>query len=162
VYQPEEKPAGPFALPHVSGRLRPDILARGGGYLPSKAEASEGNGSGSMASDSGTLALWAYQIFGATILSQQSLQAMTDFGATNGESGPYGMSVFDQTNLAHGYGAPTVGNGGWDDFGYSSVFSVIPSKGISIAVLTNTAGDPKSLVMPLAQQMATLLIGPQS
>lgn len=84
---------------------------------------------------------------------------MSDFGADlpNGVMGPYGMGVFDQTNLASGYGVPTVGNGGWDDGGYSSVMSVIPSEGIAIAVLTNEAGDPKQLVMPLAQQMAAVL-----
>jgi D-alanyl-D-alanine carboxypeptidase len=156
VYQPEEKPAGPFALPHVYGRLRPDILARGGGYLPSKAEASEGNGSGCMASDSGTLALWGYQLFGGAILSTTSLQALTAFTVA-GDRGPYGLGVFDQTNLAGGYGAPTVGNGGWDDGGYSSVLSIIPSEGIAIAVLTNTSGDPLSLVMPLAQRLASAL-----
>jgi D-alanyl-D-alanine carboxypeptidase len=155
VYQPEEKPAGSLALPHVNGQLRPDILARGGGYLPSRAEASQGNGSGCMASDSGTLALWGYQLFGGAIVSQHAIQAMTDFGA--GAMGPYGLGVFDQTNLASGYGVPTVGNGGWDDGGYSSVMSVIPSQGIAIAVLTNEAGDPKQLVMPLAQQMAAVL-----
>jgi len=159
VYQPEEKPTGSLALPHVNGQLRPDILARGGGYLPSKAEASEGNGSGCMASDSGTLALWGYQLFGGAIVSPQAVRTMSDFGADlpNGVMGPYGMGVFDQTNLASGYGVPTVGNGGWDDGGYSSVMSVIPSEGIAIAVLTNEAGDPKQLVMPLAQQMAAVL-----
>ena len=108
-----------------------------------------------MASDSGTLALWGYQLFGGAILSKHAIQAMTDFGA--GAIGAYGLGVFDQTNLASGYGVPTVGNGGWDDGGYSSVMSVIPSQGIAIAVLTNEAGDPKQLVMPLAQQMAAVL-----
>jgi D-alanyl-D-alanine carboxypeptidase len=156
VYQPEEKPAGPFALPHVAGGLRPDILARGGGYLPSKAEASEANGSGCMASDSGTLAVWGYELFGGAILSTTSLQTMTTFVAGDSR-GPYGLGVFDQTNLAGGYGVPTVGNGGWDDGGYSSVLSIIPSEGIAIAVLTNTSGDPLSLVMPLAQRLASAL-----
>jgi D-alanyl-D-alanine carboxypeptidase len=159
VYQPEERPAGPYALPHLGGTVRPDILRLGGGYLPSEAEASEGNGSGCIASDSHALAVWGYQLFGGAIISPRSLQAMTDFGAdlANGDSGPYGMGVFDQTNLADGYGVHTVGNGGWDDGGYASVLSVIPSEGIAIAVLTNTAGDPLSLVMPLAQQMAAQL-----
>ncbi len=155
VYQPEEKPTGPSALPHVYGRLRPDILARGGGYLPSEAEVSEGNGSGCMASDSGALALWGYQLFGGAIVSTTSLQAMTTF--VDGDRGPYGLGVFDQPNKAEGYGVPTVGSGGWDDGGYSSVLSVIPSEGIAIAVLTNTSGDPLSLVMPLAQRLALVL-----
>ncbi len=157
VYQPEEKPAPPLALPHIGGQLRPDIIARGGGYLPSKAEASEGNGSGCMVSDSGTLALWGYQVFGGAIVSRQSVQAMTDFVDSNTWMGPYGMGVFDQTNLVNGYGVAAVGNGGWDDGGYSSVLSVLPGQGIAIAVLTNEAGSPLSLVMPLAQQMAAVL-----
>jgi D-alanyl-D-alanine carboxypeptidase len=155
VYQPEEKPRGPLALPHVDGRLRPDILARGGGFLPSKAEASEANGSGCMASDAGSLALWGYQLFGGAIVSPQAIQAMTNF--VGGDLGPYGMGVFDQTRLANGYFAPTVGNGGDDDGGYSSVLSVLPGQGIAIAVLTNEAGNPRALVMPLAQQMAAVL-----
>jgi CubicO group peptidase (beta-lactamase class C family) len=155
VYQPEEKPRGPVALPHVDGRLRPDILARGGGFLPSKAEASEANGSGCMASDAGSLALWGYQLFGGAIVSPQAIQAMTNF--VGGDLGPYGMGVFDQTRLANGYFAPTVGNGGDDDGGYSSVLSVLPGQGIAIAVLTNEAGNPRALVMPLAQQMAAVL-----
>jgi len=157
VYQPEEKPTGPLALPHVSGRLRPDILARGGGYLPSKAEASEANGSGCMASNSRTLALFGYQLFGGAIVSPHAVQAMTDFGADLPNGDRYGMGVFDQTHLANGYGEPTVGNGGWDDGGYSSVLSILPGHGIAIAVLTNEAGDPRQLAMPLAQQMAAVL-----
>ena len=159
VYQPEQKPTGPFALPHIGGSPRVDILALGGGYLPSEAESSEANGSGCMAGDSGSLALWGYQVFGGAILSAQSLGAMTGFGPdlSGGVDGPYGMGIFDQTNLASGYGVATVGNGGWDDGGYSSVLSVIPSGGIAIAVLTNEAGDPRALVMPLAQKIAALL-----
>jgi len=157
VYQPEEKPAGSLAWPHVGGQLRPDILARGGGYLPSKAEASEANGSGCMAGNSGTLALWGYQLFGGAIVSPHAAQAMTDFGAELPNGDRYGMGVFDLTNLANGYGEPTVGNGGWDDGGYSSLLSVLPGHGIAIAVLTNQAGDPRQLVMPLAQQMAAVL-----
>src|SRR3954451_948707 len=108
VYQPDEKPAGPLALPHVGSVLRPDILARGGGYLPWKAEASEGNGSGCMATDAGTLALWGYQLFGGATVSQHSIEAMTDFGVDlPGGEGRYGMGIFDQTNLANGYGVPT-------------------------------------------------------
>jgi D-alanyl-D-alanine carboxypeptidase len=155
VYQPEERPTGPLALPHVGGRLRPDVVRLGGGFLPSEAEASEANGSGCMAGDSATLGLWGYQLFGGAILSKGSLDAMTDFGPGPSDGiGSYGMGVFDQTKLANGYGVPTVGNGGWDDGGYSSVLSVIPSRGMAIAVLTNTAGDPKQLVMPIAQALA--------
>ncbi len=57
VYQPEERPKGPLALPFLEGQVRPNIMKVGGGYLPTKADTSVTNGYGCMASDSGQLAL---------------------------------------------------------------------------------------------------------
>ena len=151
VYQPAERPKGPLALPFVEGKLRPNILEAGGGYLPTKAEASEANGSGCMASDSGALALWGYLLFGGRLVTEQSLLAMTDFG-----NGVYGLGVFNQTkNHAWRGAGQAIGNGGWDGGGYSSVLAVLPSKGIVISVMTNTAGDPKALVFPVAEALAS-------
>jgi D-alanyl-D-alanine carboxypeptidase len=152
VYQPAERPQGPLALPYV-GALADGPNASGGGYLPSAAAASGGNGSGCMASDSGTLALFGYELFGGRLISPRSIEQMTQFkpGLPNA---PYGMGVFDQTTLADQFPVYAVGNGGWDDFGYSSELVVLPSEGISISVLTNMAGDPVSLVIPIAQQLA--------
>jgi D-alanyl-D-alanine carboxypeptidase len=155
VYQPAERPQGPLALPHVNGALVADAIVRGGGYLPSAAAASGGNGSGCMASDSGTLALFGYELFGGRMLTQASIDQMTEFKPT--DIGPYGMGVFDQTKLANQFPVFAVGNGGWDDFGYSSVLTVLPSQGIAISVLTNVAGNPVTLVMPVAQQLAQAL-----
>ena len=157
VYQVEERPKGPLALP-FAGQLDPNIGTVGEGYLPSKAEASAPSGSGGMASDSGALALWGYLLFGRHLLSQRSLKAMTDFG-TGATYDRYGLGVFDQTNLANGFGVQAVGNGGWDVGGYSSALSVLPSEGIVISVLTNTAGDPVSLVFPVVQSLASALEG---
>lgn len=149
VYQPEERPQGPLALPFgedAGGYI-------GGGYLPSKAEASEGNGSGCMASDSEALALWGYLLFGGQLLSERSLLAMTDFG-----DGFYGLGVFNQTKTGAWRGAGhAIGNGGWDPGGYSSALAVLPSKGVVISVMTNTAGDPKVLVFPVAEALASSL-----
>ena len=154
VYQVEERPKGPLALP-FGGLGRPNSYA---GYLPSKAEASAPSGSGGMASDSGALALWGYLLFGRHLLSEQSLLAMTDFG--NGATyDRYGLGVFDQTNLANGFGVQAVGNGGWDVGGYSSALTVLPSEGIVISVMTNTAGDPVSLVFPVVQRLAAVIRG---
>ena len=63
VYQPEERPDGPLALPFIGGRVNPDFAA-GGGYLPTRSQASDGSGSGGMASDSRALALFGYLLFG--------------------------------------------------------------------------------------------------
>jgi D-alanyl-D-alanine carboxypeptidase len=157
VYQVEERPKGPLALP-FGGQVQPNIVKFGGGYLPSKAEASAPSGSGGMASDSGALALWGYLLFGRHLLSKRSLLAMTDFGK-GATYDRYGLGVFEQTNLANGFRVKAVGNGGWDVGGYSSALSVLPSEGIVISVMTNTAGDPVSLVFPVVQSLASVLGG---
>lgn len=151
VYQPEERPERPLAPFH-----RPDIVEAGGGYLATKASASAGGGAGCMASDSGTLALFGYLLFGRQLLTEQSLLAMTDFG-TGDEYDRYGLGVFDQTNIGEGFGVQAIGNGGWDPGGYSTVLIVLPSEGIVISVMTNTPGDPRALVFPVAHKLASAL-----
>lgn len=155
VYQPAERPNGPLALPHIRGQLSADFEA-GGGYLPNRSQASNGSGSGGMASDAPALATWGYLLFGGRLLSESSLAMMTDFGA-GAEYDRFGLGVFDQTDLAAGYGVPAIGNGGWDDGGYSSVLTVLPGQATVIVVLTNTAGSPVDLVVPIAQELAALL-----
>jgi D-alanyl-D-alanine carboxypeptidase len=153
VYQPEERPKGPLALPFLGGQVRRNILEVGGGYLPTKADASEANGSGCMASDSGALALWGYLLFGGKLVSQQSLLAMTDFG-----NSVYGLGVINQKKAGAWRGeGQAIGNGGWDNGGYASVLAILPSRGIVISVVTNTAGDPTALVFPVAQTLASSL-----
>jgi len=153
VYQPAERPKGPLALPFLGGQVRPNIIEVGGGYLPTKAEASYANGSGCMASDSGALALWGYLLFGGQLVSEQSLLAMTDFG-----NGFYGLGVFNLTKDGAWRGAGlAIGNGGWHVGGYSSGLAVLPSKGLVISVMTNTGGDPRALVSPVAEALASAL-----
>lgn len=153
VYQPSERPSGPLALPFVGENVVPNDIQVGGGYLPNKSDASEGNGSGCMASDSEALALWEYLLFGGKLLSEPSLLAMTDFGSRS-----YGLGVFNQTKDGAWQGAgQAIGNGGWDDGGYSSALAVLPTRGLVISVMTNTAGDPKALVFPVAEKLAASL-----
>jgi CubicO group peptidase (beta-lactamase class C family) len=153
VYQPAEQPQGPLALPFLGAQVRPNILAVGGGYLPTRAEASYANGSGCMASDSRALALWGYLLFGGKLVAQQSLLAMTNFG-----NSVYGLGVINQTRTgAWSGGGQAIGNGGWDDGGYASALVVLPSKGIVISVMTNMAGDPTQLVFPVAAMLASSL-----
>jgi D-alanyl-D-alanine carboxypeptidase len=152
VYQTAERPQGPLALPFLGAQVRPNILATGGGYLPTTAEASYANGSGCMASDSAALALFGYLLFGGKLVSEQSVLAMTNFD----KAGVYGLGVINQTETgAWTGGGAAIGNGGWDDGGYASVLTVLPSKGIVISVVTNMAGDPKALVFPVAQALAS-------
>lgn len=156
VYQPEERPEGPLAHPFIGSRPRPDIIEFGGGYLATKASASAGGGAGCMASDSAALALWGYLLFGGELLSEESLLAMTDFGVGEDYDG-YGLGLFDQTDIGEGFGVEAIGNGGWDPGGYSTVLTVLPSEGIVISVMTNQAGDPTTLVFPVAQRLASAL-----
>jgi D-alanyl-D-alanine carboxypeptidase len=154
VYQPEERPQGPLALPFLQGQVRPNILTAGGGYLATKADASALGGAGCMASDSAALALFGYLIFGRQLVSEKSLLAMTNFG-----NSVYGLGVINQTKTGAWRGGEAIGNGGWDSAGYASALTALPSKGIVISVLTNTGGDPKALVFPVAQALAHVLSG---
>ncbi|MGA8038932.1 MAG: serine hydrolase domain-containing protein, partial [Acidimicrobiia bacterium] len=149
VCQPGERPAGPYALPFLGGKVREDILVIGGGYLPSRSTASSGHGAGCMASDSGSVALWGYLLFGGNLLSESSLGMMTD----TSDDG-YGLGVFDLSNFGVDFDVDVVGNGGWDPGGYSATLVVLPSEGTVICVLTNKAGDPADLVLPVAAQLA--------
>jgi D-alanyl-D-alanine carboxypeptidase len=152
VYQTAERPQGPLALPFLGAQVRPNIVAAGGGYLPTRAEASYANGSGCMASDSAALALFGYLLFGGRLVSERSVLAMTYFD----KAGVYGLGVINQTETgAWTGGGEAIGNGGWDDGGYASVLTVLASKGIVISVMTNMAGDPKALVFPVAQALAS-------
>ena len=155
VYQPDERPDGPLALPFALPR---DDVESGGGYLPSAALASWGNGSGCMASDSATLALFGYLLFGGSLLSDESLRAMTDFG-TGADYEGHGLGVLDQTALGEGFSVQAMGNGGWEEGGYSSILVVLPSEGVVVSVMTNTAGSPVQLVLPMAQDLASIALG---
>lgn len=153
VYQPAERPNGPLALPFLGGQVRPNIVEAGGGYLPTKAEASYAGGSGCMASDSGALALFGYLLFGGKLVSQQSLLAMTAFGDSY-----YGLGVINQNMTGAWTGAgQAIGNGGWDDGGYASALVVQPNKGLVISVMTNMSGPPPQLVFPVAAALASSL-----
>jgi CubicO group peptidase (beta-lactamase class C family) len=50
-----------------------------------------------------------------------------------------------------------IGNGGWHVGGYSSGLAVLPSRGLVISVMTNTGGDPRALVSPVTEALASAL-----
>ena len=81
---------------------------------------------------------------------------MTDFGV-GAAYDRYGLGVFDQTGLAP-FEADAVGNGGWGAI-HSSTLVALPDEGIVIAVLTSMSGDPKELVVPVAQRLAAAVAG---
>lgn len=154
VYQPEENPAGPLALPFLGTKPVPSTVEEGSGHLSTKASASAGRGSvGSMASDSPSLALWAYDLFGRDMLRRESVAAMTDFGQAG-----YGMGVFDLTTVGRGWGRSAIGNGGLEPRGYTTLAVVLPAEGVVITVMTNKLGDGWYLA-PVAQDLADAVLG---
>jgi D-alanyl-D-alanine carboxypeptidase len=153
VYQTEERPRGPLALPFIGRAVRPNILELGGGYLATRADASALGAAGGMASDAAALARFAYLLWGGQLLSEASLRAMTDFG--DGDGYPYGLGTIDMTNQVLGRPFPvqTIGNGGQDSAGYASVMITLPSEATVVIVLINQDVDPRLRALPVAQEL---------
>jgi len=105
--------------------------------------------------DSGTLALLGWLLFGGELLTDETLAAMTDFGA-GAEYDRYGLGVFELTNIAEGFEAYAVGNGGWGGL-HATNLVILPAEGVVITVFANQAGDPRQITVPIAQQLAAVL-----
>jgi D-alanyl-D-alanine carboxypeptidase len=128
VYQPEERPTEPIAMPYGVSQ---DELSTRGGYLPSLASVSGNHASGAIASDSVSLAHWWRALCAGEIVSQASLTQMSTFqDAPN--IGGYGLGMY---NPAVGYG-PAFGHTG-ELPGYFSWAACLPDDGAVIVVLTN-------------------------
>jgi D-alanyl-D-alanine carboxypeptidase len=132
VYQPEERPSEPMAMP--SGGPR-DVLTTGGGYLPSLAIASGVHASGAIASDSPSLARWWRALCSGEIVSRASLTEMSTFEPADNIGG-YGLGAY---NPAVGYG-PAFGHTG-ETPGYFSWAACLPDDEAVIVVLTNHHPD---------------------
>ncbi len=143
IYQPDEAPTEPMAMP---GGEPGDALERGGGYLPSVADASSAGPAGSMASDSISLARWWLAFCAGDIVSEGSLTQMATFVDVEA----YGLGLF---NPADGY-AGGVGHLG-SSFGYVSWAGCLPEKRAVVVVLTNQAiDDIGGLARPLVEALA--------
>ena len=140
IYQPDEAPTDPMAMPGGESRA---ALKRGGGYLPSLSDASSAGAAGAIASDSISLARWWRAFCAGEIVSQDSLTEMTTY-----EDGPtgYGLGLF---NPADPYAVAVGHTGG--NFGYVSWAGCLPEPGAVVVVLTNhvfedIGGMPEPLV----------------
>jgi D-alanyl-D-alanine carboxypeptidase len=156
VYQTEERPVGPVALPFIGTQVRSDILEVGGGYLATRADASALGASGGMVSDAGALARFAYLLWGGQLLSDDSLAAMTDFASDAGDF-RYGLGTIDLTPLGKGFPVQAIGHGGQDSAGYASIMVTLPSEGIVVTVLINQDVDPRWVAIPIAQSLIDAL-----
>ena len=134
VYQPDEKPTEPMAMPRGGSTA---VLEEGGGSLPSLAAVTAFTGSGVMASDSPSLARWWRALCAGEIVSQASLTEMSAFDPdVSVFDGGYGLGLF---NPVYGQ-ARAVGHGG-ELFGYMSWAVCLPADGAVIVVLTNRPAD---------------------
>ena len=150
--QPWERPQPPLAFPLIGDDARPRIQAASGGVLPTMASVTTGGAAVCAVSDSRSLAVWGYLLFGGHVVSAASLDAMTSFGPD-----PYGMAVWNQTALSPAFGT-AVGNAGWDPGGYTSALTVLPSRGVVITVLTNEGDkNPVDLVFPVVEALSQSL-----
>ena len=130
VYQPEEVPTPPMAMPDGESRA---ALEKGGGYLPSLSDASSAGAAGAIASDSISLAHWWRAFCGGELVSRASLTEMSTF--VDGPSG-YGLGLFNPTDTY----AVSVGHTG-GNFGYVSWAGCLLDEGAVIVVLSDVEFD---------------------
>jgi D-alanyl-D-alanine carboxypeptidase len=127
IYQPDEVPTEPMAMPDGKSTA---ALDKGGGYLPSLAGATAAGPDGGMASDSPSLARWWRAFCAGEIVSQASLTEMTAFEDEVG----LGLFILD---------GGAVGHPG-EHFGYAAWAGCLPAHGSVIVVLHNRNPDDVS------------------
>lgn len=138
IYQPEEVPTEPMAMPAGESTA---ALEQGGGYLPSLADASSAGPAGGMASDSRSLARWWRAFCAGDIVSPLSVTEMTTF-----DDG-YGLGLYD---IAEPY-AQAIGHTG-ENFGYVAWAGCLPDDGSVIVVLGNRIVENiGAMARPLAE-----------
>jgi D-alanyl-D-alanine carboxypeptidase len=130
VYQPDEAPSDPMAMP--SGESRAAVKA-GKGFLPSLSDASSAGPAGSIASDSISLARWWRAFCAGEVVSQASVTTMSTF--FDGPTG-YGLGLFNQAD-PWGFGIGHTGG----NFGFSSWAGCMTKAGVVVVVLTNQSID---------------------
>jgi len=129
VYQPDEPPTPPMAMPDGESRA---ALHKGGGYLPSLSDASSAGAAGAIASDSISLARWWRAFCGGELVSQASLTEMSTFVDASG----YGLGLFNPTDT---YAASVGHTGG--NFGYVSWAGCLLDEGAVVVVLSDVEFD---------------------
>jgi len=139
IYQPDEAPTDPLAMPGGESRT---ALEQGGGYLPSIADTSSDGPAGAMASDSLSLARWWRALCAGEILSEASLTEMSTF--YDNADIDYGLGLM---NPADEY-AQGVGHMG-ANFGYNSWSACLTDDHLIVVVLTNFDASIFELGRPL-------------
>jgi D-alanyl-D-alanine carboxypeptidase len=143
IYQPDEAPTDPMAMPRGESR---DALELGGGYLPSISDTIDG-AAGAMASDSISLARWWRAFCAGDIVSEASLTEMAAFYDNVASELPvdYGLGLFNPAELAS---VKAVGHLG-ANFGYKSSAGCLTEDPLIFVVLTNQDLNSFALATPL-------------
>jgi D-alanyl-D-alanine carboxypeptidase len=128
IYQPNEKPTAPMAMP---GGRSSAVLQEGGGYPPSIAGSTSDTAAAAMASDSPSLARWWRAFCAGEIVSQDSLDEMATL-----IEGEYGLGLF---TIADPYPL-SIGHTG-QHLGYVAWAGCMPEDGSVVVVLSNHVFD---------------------
>ncbi len=137
IYQPDEAPTDPMAMPRGEPRT---ALEQGAGFLPSMSEATSCGAACAMASDSISLARWWRAFCAGEIVSAASLIEMSTFYDDG-----YGLGLFNPV----GGRAPAVGHLG-KNFGYVSAAGCLTEDHVIVVVLTSRVTATADLAVPLA------------
>jgi D-alanyl-D-alanine carboxypeptidase len=146
IYQPDERPTEPMAMPYGASADTFDDVGR---HLPTLAGATAANAEGAMASDSRSLARWFRRLCAGQVVSAASLDEMTDFG----KRPEYGLGIIDRRG-EYGQDSGALGHTG-AFFGFTTVALCFPNQGIVVVVLANAEHDVDGLAGGLVQAAST-------
>jgi D-alanyl-D-alanine carboxypeptidase len=131
IYQPDERPTAPMAMPAGASAK---TFKGGGGYLPSLANATMFTTEGAMASDAQSLARWFRNLCAGQVVSQASLDEMTDLV----KRPEYGLGIWDR-RYEYGQASGALGHAGLVREGYRSAAFCFQDPGLVVVVLANGA-----------------------
>lgn len=145
IYQPDEAPSGPIAMPYAEPL---SALEGRGGSLPSLADSTSAGPAGAIATDASSLAHWWEALCSGQLVSPESLTAMARDVETGGRIDRYGDGHgLGLTNMT-GWDARSFGYGGYT-LGYLAWAACLPDSGSVVVVLTNSTEVPEGWPSPL-------------
>ena len=129
IYQPDERPTDPKAMPRGGSA---DTFDKGGGYLPSIANATMFTTEGAMASDALSLARWFRALCAGQVVSSASVDEMTDLR----KRPEYGLGIWDRR---YDFGGPSgaLGHTGLVREGYRTAAFCFQNPVMVVVVLAN-------------------------
>ncbi|WP_182481466.1 serine hydrolase domain-containing protein [Nocardioides immobilis] len=149
IYQPDEAPSEPIAMPYAEPV---SALEARGGTLPSLADSTSAGPAGALATDASSLAHWWQALCTGQLVSPESLTAMARDVETGERIDRYGDGHgLGLTNMT-GSDARSFGYGGYN-LGYLAWTACLPASGSVVVVLTNTTEVPEAWPRPLVAEV---------